>query len=63
MIYALFVGGSAFLIALVIGAFIVPALHRRRLGKVDVHDLRLSQLEDWEKFRHSRKLPHNPSGG
>lgn len=34
MIYALFVGGSAFLIALVIGAFIVPALHRRRLGKV-----------------------------
>jgi phospho-N-acetylmuramoyl-pentapeptide-transferase len=34
VIYALFVGGSAFLIALVIGAFIVPALHRRRLGKV-----------------------------
>ena len=34
MIYALFVGGSAFLIALVIGAFIVPALHRRKIGKV-----------------------------
>ncbi|MDA0353119.1 MAG: phospho-N-acetylmuramoyl-pentapeptide-transferase [Chloroflexi bacterium] len=34
MIYALFVGGSAFLISLLLGAFIVPALRGRNIGKV-----------------------------
>lgn len=34
MIYALFVGGSAFLLSLVLGAFIVPALRERKIGKV-----------------------------
>lgn len=34
MIYSLFVGGSAFLLALVIGTFIVPMLRNRKIGKV-----------------------------
>jgi len=34
VIYALFVGGSAFLLALILGAFIVPALRERKIGKV-----------------------------
>ena len=34
MIFALFVGGAAFVLALVIGAFIVPVLRARKIGKV-----------------------------